>query len=150
MQKNRITVDRLQRFSIALSGVIQAAFDHRARFGHRAPVSMRGFGGTSRFVKDLLALPHGCDYTPFEVQLKRRIVRMNHKVLGRTEPQAEHCKCLHSVFPRGAYEDQLSRYEKCSTDLLKALADVDIKSNHQALQTVQQLRAASALAKKEG
>lgn len=143
MTKNRLSPSLLQKYSVALSAVICAVHDFNVRYGARMKLSTRGFKGTARFVKDLLALPHTSDLSVFEVQLKRRIVRMNHKILGVDSPRGPQFMSVCSCMPRSAHQVELNAYENAAKELLKHLGDVDIKSNHQHLQSVQQILAAN-------
>lgn len=136
MKKQRLSQAKLVRFLRALQALIAAVHDARVRFSGLADIRPGRLCGTSKFVKDLVALRHTVDYSAFEVQLKRRLVRASHFLSGRTVG-GQHDQRF-ALAPRlpAVYAEVLSRYEEEARALLKALADVDLESNHQRQRTV--------------
>jgi hypothetical protein len=94
----------------------------------------RRLAGFSVFLKDLLALPHDSDYSFFEVQLKRRLVKTQHRLFGRNHGNGANY-ALESQMPQ-PYDEAFQAYQVAAQALLRSLADVDITKHHQALKPV--------------
>ncbi len=133
----RLSQAKLQRLQVALSAVIHAIHDARVRYRDCRELRPRRLAGFSAFLRDLLALPHSADYRLFEVQLKRRLVRTQHRLFGRDGGAPGDCS-LDVQLP-SVYLDVLENYRLASRELLKALADVDITANHQPQLSVKAL-----------
>ncbi len=138
--RQRLSQAKLQRLREALRDVIDCV--HYARVNEPAlrHLRPRRLGGFAAFLREMLSLPHDTDYRPFEVQLKRRLVRTQHRVFGRRDDVFD--GSLVAQLP-DACRGSLERYGLVAGELLKALSDVDIVANHQPLTTVRALLEAS-------
>ena len=138
----RLSQAKLQRLREALREVIDCV--HYARVNEPGLKRLRPkrLAGFAAFLRELTALPHDTDYRVFEVQLKRRLVRTQHRVFGRND-DALNCSLVDQLPDscRGALEN----YGFVARDLLRALSDVDIVANHQPLKTVRELLATPAV-----
>ncbi len=134
----RLSQAKLQRLHNTLRAVISAVHDARMNFTDCRGLRPRRLAGVSSFLRELLALPHTTDYSVFEVQLKRRLVRTQHRVFGFKQGNNEFA--LFNRLPLD-YEDDLYAYGEVARDVLKALSDVDITKNHQPLKRVAELMA---------
>lgn len=132
----RLSQAKLQRLHVALSGVIASVHAARVRYQGCSGMRPRRLAGFSAFLRELLALPHDSDYSLFEVQLKRRLVRTQHQLFGRYADAGP--RSLSERLPV-VYHDALDRYADIARELLKTLAEVDITTNHQHLKTVREL-----------
>lgn len=135
----RMSVVRLQRCQRALSKLIAAGHDARQGVAGSQKVSLRGLGGLSRYIKELLAVHAKHDITACEVQLKRRLVRVQHRLHGYVRPAEGGTQqggtvaySLASQLP-AVHQKTVERYDERARELLDALAHVDLAGNHQHL-----------------
>ena len=138
MTKQRLSQAKLQRYHLALNALVASLYDARQRFASCSKLSFRQFSGISRFVKELKALPHTSDYAPFEVQLKRRIVRLQHRLYGLPPAEGRDSYGIFDDVP-AVYHPVFEQYAEAAHSLLRTLADVDIYRNHEPLKSVRDL-----------
>ena len=142
MAKQRLSQAKLQRLQPSLRDLITAIRDARGVFRDKTGLRPHRLSGLSRYVKQLMALPTGFDLSPFEVQLKRRLVRVQHRVYGLPGlGTTANFSLLDKLGPM--YGDQVRAYGAAAGELLRTLADVDISHNHQPLLSVQEQLAGS-------
>ena len=60
-------------------------------------VRLNGLHGHSRFLKELLAMDHGGDYSYWEPHLKRRLIRLKHLVAGYKDYDSAMVRLMKSV-----------------------------------------------------
>lgn len=99
------------------------------------PGGFRGFQGHSKFFKDLKALPDDFDFSVFEIQVKRRLVKIKHRIEGHRE---NYGKGLKNAVPP-PWSHVFEAHDERLELLLKRLSHVDIKNNHQELKTVKEI-----------
>lgn len=119
----RITQPKLQRLAQATSALVGAINDARVRYRGCRDIRPRKFTGLTKFLKQLLALPHTSDYRPFERGLKRRLVRANHRLVGHVPKPGAQSYSLRGQLPP-VYLDIVQKYEAAAAEMLKTLADV--------------------------
>lgn len=129
---SRLSQAHLQAYYRVYSNLIAALVDARRRYRLDIPGGRRGMRGHSQFVKALMSLSHTQDYSIFEYQLKRRLVRMGHRVWGHKDLAG---KGIAYHLPN-VYAEQVEEYRQEWASLMRRLADVDIKNQHQHLTTV--------------
>lgn len=102
------------------------------------PGGFKGFSGHSKFFKDLASLPHDSDYSLFEKAVKRRLVRIQHRIHGHKE---NYGRGLLYHAPVG-YKQVFDKHEILCRQILQRLANVDIKSeeNHEHLMPVSKMK----------
>lgn len=133
----RITAAKLQRLLRVLQPLIAAVHDARTRFADARHLRPRHLSGLSRFVKDVLSLPHTADLDLFEPVLKRRLVRVQHRLLGHATGEGALPYSLARDLPT-VYLPKVRAYEEVAGDLLCALADVPL--SRVPLKSVRDLR----------
>lgn len=121
----RITPAKLQRLQRALQSLINSVHDARTRFVASRHLRTQPLAGLSRFVKELLALPHSSDYAVFEPVLKRRLVRVQHRLQGHPRVAGGPSFALAQELP-SCYGHTVLAYEEAAGVLLRALADVPL------------------------
>lgn len=134
----RISPAKLQRLLSSLQALICAVHDARQRYSSCRQLSARRLSGLSRFTKELLGLPHSSNYASFEIQLKRRLVKVQHRLHGRQGAGVGDCYALRDQLPN-VYQDAVLCYDDAARELLRSLVDVDIHANHQPLKSVREL-----------
>lgn len=122
-QKQRLSQAKLQRALAALQPAIAAVHDARTRYHDCAHLRTRHLSGLSRLLKALIALPSTTDYTPYEGELKRRLIKVQHRIHGLNYLPQAISYALISDLPT-VYRDALWLYDDQARLLLQALADV--------------------------
>lgn len=131
----RLSQPSLQRYHRALRNVIADIHDARVRYSRTCGnLKPRILAGTSSLLKELLAMPHDTDLSNYEVQLKRRLVRIAHRIDGLHRGEHDARFSLRKTLPT-TYQHTLIRYDEAASELLRRLADVDIKTHHEHLQS---------------
>ncbi len=123
----------------ALQPLIGAVHDARVRFLDCRQLRPRKLASLSKFLKDLAALSHTADYTPFESQLKRRLIRAQHRLHGFQKAPGGPVYALKAQMPV-VYHDIVERYDDAARALLRTLADVPAEKS-EPLKPVSALRA---------
>lgn len=137
----RLTQAKLIRYQRALSALIAAVHDARKRFSSQSKLRPGRLCGTSRFVKELAMLNHSTDYSVYEVQLKRRLVRASHLLHGRNINGENNFWYALSPQMPAVYAPVVEAYDAQARELLRALADVNIADNHEPQKSVREIRA---------
>lgn len=137
--KPKLNQAQLQAYYARLQPVITALLDARHRYTDCPTSAMRQFRGLATFVKQLSRLPQGTDYTKYEAQLKRRLVRILHRLYGfQPTPDSPRMGLL-DAFPSQLYGDVFERHQQAARAMLRRLSQVDIQANHQPLMRVQNI-----------
>lgn len=136
---SRLTQSNIQAYYARLQPVITALADARRRYPTCPSSALRQFRGLATFVKQLRQLPHDSDYSKFEVQLKRRLVRILHRLNGhKATPEAQSTGLL-DAFPAHVYAGVFERHQEAARAMLRRLSQVDIQTDHQHLQKLQDI-----------
>jgi len=107
-----------------LQPLIAAVHDARTRYHDCSHLRPRRLASLARFLKELAALPHTSDYAPFEGQLKRRLVRAQHRLHGIQREDGFPCFALAKELP-SCYQEAVLAFDAKARLMLRRLADVD-------------------------
>ena len=121
--KQRLSQAKLQRALGALKPLIAAVHDARTRYQDCVHLRTRHLSGLSRLLKALIALPASTDYSPYEAELKRRLIKVQHRVHGMNYLPHAISYALVEDLPV-VYRDAVWAYADQAQVLLQSLADV--------------------------
>jgi len=121
----RLTPAKLQKAQHAVRALIAAVHDARHRYPGCRALKPGRLAGLSRCLKGCLTLPHTTDFSPFEPELKRRLIQAKHRIHGYHPRPGTARYGLAEQLPAG-YQDAVQCADVQLSALLKILADVPL------------------------
>lgn len=121
----RLTQAKLQRALLAVSHLISAVHDARVRYLDCATMRPRRLSVLARVLKQMAALPHTADYSPYEADLKQKLIRARRRVLGYQRTPDCPVYALANELPT-CYQGEVAAFREQTAYLLKVLADIEV------------------------
>lgn len=121
----RLTQSKLYRAQRTLKALIAAVHEARVVYPDCRALRPRRLAGLSRFLKTLASMPHTADYTPYEAELKRKLIKAQHRLFGVRVVSELPVYSLANDLPE-CYQDEVDAAGYELRYLLRVLADVDL------------------------
>lgn len=141
----KLSQARIQRLQQSTSALVAAIHDARMRFPNCAALRPRQVSALARFLKQLRTLPHHSDFSLFERGLKRRLVRVGHRLQGVGATASAPQYSLQQALP-SCYQATVRAYQAEASEALRVLADVPL--TREPLLSVSQTLASVAKARR--